>query len=151
MTAPFDVAAAVVDPELPMVTIAELGILRDVVERDGSIEVTITPTYSACPAMTAIAADLAAALADYGNVTVRTRLSPPWSSDWITPDGRAKLAAAGIAPPVAVGPIDVAIAARCPRCGSLRVRRTAAFGSTQCKALFRCESCDEPFEQVKTV
>lgn len=151
------VAAGVLDPELPMVTIADLGILRAVDVTPSGVTVTITPTYSGCPAMREIAADIARRLAraGFGAVTVRTRLAPVWSSDWITPDGRRKLASAGIAPPAParrLGPVMLGLpapAAPCPRCGSAATRRTADFSSTACKSLYRCEECGEPFEAVK--
>ncbi len=154
------VAAAVPDPELPMVTLADLGILRDVETVGETVTVTITPTYTGCPAMAEMGRDLRNRLRQKGflHVTVRTALAPAWSSDWITPAGRAKLAAAGIAPPNAArrqdGPIPLTLVARprtvrCPYCGAAETRQTAAFSATACKALYRCERCDEPFEYVK--
>jgi ring-1,2-phenylacetyl-CoA epoxidase subunit PaaD len=172
------IAAAVPDPELPMVTVADLGILRDVAAEGDSLVVTITPTYSGCPALPEIARDLRRRLAasGYAQVTVRTALAPAWSSDWITAEGRRKLSAAGIAPPHAVpanrgpanrgpanrgparsGPVPLTLTetrrepVTCPRCGSADTTRTAAFGATACKALYRCESCREPFEYVKEI
>ncbi len=157
------VAAAVPDPELPMVTVADLGILRDVAAEDGRLVVTITPTYSGCPALREIAQDLQRRLgaAGFADVTVRTALAPAWSSDWITAAGRRKLRDAGIAPPHAAprnqGPVPLSLTATrrepvtCPRCGSADTAQTAAFGATACKALFRCESCREPFEHVKAI
>ncbi len=167
-----EIAAAVPDPELPMVTVADLGILRDVAAEDGRLVVTITPTYSGCPALREIAHDLRRRLsqAGFAEVTVRTALAPAWSSDWSTAEGRRKLRAAGIAPPRAVppqavpprpgpfrqGPVPLTLTARrepvaCPRCGSRDTTQTAAFGATACKALFRCEACREPFEYVKEI
>jgi ring-1,2-phenylacetyl-CoA epoxidase subunit PaaD len=165
------IAAAVPDPELPMVTVADLGILRGVAAEGERLVVTITPTYSGCPALREIAHDLRRRLAASGfaEVDVRTALAPAWSSDWITGEGRRKLSAAGIAPPHAAparsGPVPLTLTTRgvsppelagtrreavaCPRCGSTATTRTAAFGATACKALFRCESCREPFEYVK--
>ena len=167
------IAAAVPDPELPMVTVADLGILRDVAAAGDSLVVTITPTYSGCPALPEIARDLRRRLAasGYAEVTVRTALAPAWSSDWITAEGRRKLSAAGIAPPHAMsasrgpanrgparsGPVPLTLTetrrepVACPRCGSADTTRTAAFGATACKALYRCESCREPFEYVKEI
>jgi ring-1,2-phenylacetyl-CoA epoxidase subunit PaaD len=156
-------AAAVPDPELPMVTVADLGILRDVSEDDGQLVVTITPTYSGCPALREIAHDLRRRLAAAGfaGATVRTALAPPWSSDWITAEGHRKLREAGIAPPhrapARPGPVPLTLTATrrepvtCPRCGADRTTRTAAFSGTACKALYRCESCREPFEYVKDI
>jgi ring-1,2-phenylacetyl-CoA epoxidase subunit PaaD len=159
VTAAWDVAAATPDPELPMVTLADLGILRGVVETDGGVIATITPTYSGCPAMREISHDLRHRLlqAGYAQVEVRTQLAPAWSSDWITADGRRKLSGAGIAPPSAAprpsGPVPLTLGRRpavaCPRCGSLDTSETASFSATACKSLHRCDACREPFESVK--
>jgi ring-1,2-phenylacetyl-CoA epoxidase subunit PaaD len=162
-----EAAAAVPDPELPMLTVADLGILRGVSAEDGRLVVTITPTYSGCPALREIADDLRYRLAQAGfpDVTVRTELSPAWSTDWITPEGRRKLREAGIAPPGAApygrtprgGPVPLTLSpgrpgpVACPRCGSPDTVQTAAFGATACKALFRCQACREPFEYVKAI
>ncbi|WP_375497408.1 1,2-phenylacetyl-CoA epoxidase subunit PaaD [uncultured Jatrophihabitans sp.] len=159
----WDVAAQVPDPELPMVTLADLGILRDVDTDGTAVTVTITPTYSGCPAMREISHDLRHRLeqAGYFDVTVRTSLAPAWSSDWITAAGRKKLTAAGIAPPnpAAVrgaGPIPLTLSVRprtvaCPRCASTNTVESSAFSATACKALYRCRSCDEPFEYFKEI
>ena len=169
-----ETAASVLDPELPALTIADLGILRDVREADGAVTVTITPTYSGCPAMAQIAADLRRRLteAGYERVHVRTELSPAWTTDWITPDGRRKLAEAGVAPPAERGgPVPVTLASTrpdvwptdppitgtvghtsavpCPRCGSPDTREISRFSGTACKALYQCRACMEPFEHVK--
>jgi ring-1,2-phenylacetyl-CoA epoxidase subunit PaaD len=154
-----EIAAAVPDPELPSLTLADLGILRDVTAEDGRVVVTITPTYSGCPALREIAHDLRHRLSrsGFGDVTVRTALAPAWSSDWITAEGRRKLREAGIAPPRRAprGPVPLTLGparrerVACPSCGSVDTRQTAAFGATACKALFRCEACREPFEYVK--
>ena len=150
-----ETAGSVPDPEFPALTIADLGILRDVREADGAVTVTITPTYSGCPALAQIAADLRRGLkaAGYERVDIRTELSPPWTTDWITPDGRRKLADAGIAPPAEPGarggPVLVPLAVRCPRCGSPDTRELSRFSGTACKALHACQSCREPFEHVK--
>jgi ring-1,2-phenylacetyl-CoA epoxidase subunit PaaD len=161
MVSAYEIAAGVPDPELPMLTVADLGILRDVRECGDAVTVTITPTYSGCPAMREIGADLRARLrlAGYRDVTVRTELSPAWTTDWITAEGRRKLAAAGIAPPgrapTRTGPVPLTLTAAapvpCPRCGSARTRRTSAFGATACKALYACGECLEPFERVKEI
>lgn len=157
------IAAHVPDPELPMVTLGDLGILRDVqVDADG-VTVTITPTYSGCPAMREISHDVRHRLqqAGFGQVEVRTELSPAWSSDWITDAGRTKLTAAGIAPPNhsgmrPAGPVALTLTpiirvVTCPRCGSAQTQETAQFSATACKALYRCRDCAEPFEYVKEI
>jgi ring-1,2-phenylacetyl-CoA epoxidase subunit PaaD len=150
----YDVAATVHDPELPMLTLADLGILRDVIDEGERVVVTITPTYSGCPAMAEIRADLHRALrgAGYEDVDVRTVLTPPWTSDDITAHGRATLAAHGIAPPHRRSTL-VTITPRpaCPQCGSPDATRLSAFGATACRDLHRCNTCREPFEQVKTI
>jgi ring-1,2-phenylacetyl-CoA epoxidase subunit PaaD len=145
--------AAVRDPELRVVTIEELGILRDVAERDGRVTVTITPTYSGCPAMDVIRADIAAALhADgYPDVAVDTTLAEPWTTDWITPAGRDKLTAAGIMPPEPAHGVRLTLTVRCPRCGSPDTEELSRFGATACKSLWRCRACREPFERVKAI
>jgi ring-1,2-phenylacetyl-CoA epoxidase subunit PaaD len=150
------VAAAVVDPELPMLTIADLGILRGVeVAEDGTVVVTITPTYSGCPALAAIRTDLGNALTEAGfrGVTVRTRLTPAWSTNDITPAGRSALADAGVAPPDRTarptGSVVIPLSVRCPSCGSLDTSELSRFGSTACTSLWRCRHCGEPFGHVK--
>lgn len=153
-----DVAAAVKDPELPMLTIADLGILRGVQDDGGHVTVEISPTYSGCPAMGAIRADVTRQLneAGYPDVEVRTVLQPAWTTDWITPDGRRTLAEHGIAPP---GPapqrttlqLGRRAAATCPRCGSSDTIEVSRFGATACKALHKCRTCAEPFEQIKAI
>ncbi|WP_026126338.1 1,2-phenylacetyl-CoA epoxidase subunit PaaD [Nocardiopsis gilva] len=147
---------SVPDPEMPMVDLADLGILRDVrVDDSGAITVTITPTYSGCPAMDAIRADIRARLAEHGHtdVTVHTVFTPPWSTDWITAEGRRKLAEHGIAPPPGraqrPGATFVALSVRCPRCGATDTRELSRFGATACKALYVCDACKEPFDRVK--
>lgn len=160
----WEVAATVTDPELPMVTLADLGVLRDVrVEADGTVVVDITPTYTGCPAMGVMRADLVHALhrAGFGDVEVRTVLSPAWSTDWISEEGRRKLAAGGIAPPGkapvrGAGPVPLNLGpsrrtASCPLCGSADTEELSEFGATACKALRRCRSCREPFEHVKEI
>jgi len=160
----YEVAAATPDPEIPTLTIEDLGILRsvDYLPAEG-IVVTITPTYSGCPAMREIAADVTARLNRVGfeRVTVATQLAPAWSTDWITPEGKRKLAAVGIAPPSAApprtaGPVPLTLGRRppspaCPRCGSLDTRLTAQFSATACKSLHQCNACGEPFEAVKAI
>ncbi len=157
------IAATVADPELPMLSLAELGILRDVRVESGRVIVTIAPTYSGCPALSAIRADLVRALrgGGYLDVAVHTQLDPPWTTDWITPDGRRKLAEHGIAPPgpaphrppgpvaLTLGPLGGGANVACPQCGSSDTVEVSAFGSTACKALWRCLACAEPFERIK--
>jgi ring-1,2-phenylacetyl-CoA epoxidase subunit PaaD len=160
MVSPRDAVAAVVDPEIRAVTIEDLGILRDVREDAGRVTVTITPTYSGCPAMDVIQADIRSALraAGYPHAEVVTVLHPAWSTDHITETGRAKLAAAGIAPPAPGGaagprrlPVRVTLSVRCPRCGSPDTEEISRFGSTACKALWRCRACQEPFDHFKAI
>jgi ring-1,2-phenylacetyl-CoA epoxidase subunit PaaD len=149
-----EAAAAVPDPELPMIGLGDLGVLRSVrVTAPGRVEVVLTPTYTGCPAVEAMAADITGRLREHGmaEVAVRTELSPPWSTDDITAEGRRKLAEAGIAPPrpVAAGPVALRLAVRCPNCGSTDTAVLSRFSSTACKALRRCESCREPFDHFK--
>lgn len=151
----WDLAAAVCDPEVPVLTIADLGVLRDVDVVGDSARVTITPTYSGCPAMDAIRDELVLTLSAAGffPVEVRVTLSPAWTTDWMTDAGKRKLTEYGIAPPTgraAVrGPLPVRITVRCPRCGSLDTREASRFGSTSCKALYECRACLEPFDHFK--
>ena len=159
LASPHETVAAVVDPEIRVLTIEELGVLRSVAEDGaGHVTVTITPTYSGCPAMDVIRSDIRSALAaaGYRDVDVVTQLAPAWSTDLISQSGRDKLAAAGIAPPAraprpdgGAGPVPVALSVRCPRCGSPDTQRLSAFGSTACKALWRCRACGEPFDEIK--
>jgi ring-1,2-phenylacetyl-CoA epoxidase subunit PaaD len=159
-----EVVAGVVDPELPVVTLAELGIVRHVSCDGHAVVVEVTPTYSGCPAMDEIRLDIRRALgrAGFGPVEVRVVLQPPWTTDWITDDGRRKLAIAGIAPPrpaPAGGPVPVNFTppglsagpspVACPRCGGNETVERSRFGSTPCKALHHCRSCDEAFEYMK--
>jgi ring-1,2-phenylacetyl-CoA epoxidase subunit PaaD len=141
--------AAVRDPELQVLTIEELGILRDVAVEGDEITVTITPTYSGCPAMDVIRADIRSALRSAGHqrVEVLTALRPAWTTDWISEAGRSKLAAAGIAPPGAT--VALTLSVRCPHCGSPDTQQLSRFGSTACKALWRCRACAEPFDHLK--
>lgn len=134
------VLASVPDPEIPVVSVVELGIVRQV-DRD---RVLITPTYTGCPATLVIERDIRAALdsAGYRHVRIETALSPAWTTDWITPEGRRKLHAYGIAPPTRQ-------AVECPQCGSAETEEISRFGSTPCKALWRCRACAEPFDLFK--
>ncbi|MFD9939959.1 1,2-phenylacetyl-CoA epoxidase subunit PaaD [Nonomuraea sp. NPDC059023] len=166
------VVAAVPDPELPVLTLGDLGIVREVRQRaDGGFEVVVTPTYSGCPAMDAIREDIGRALP---GAVVTTVLSPPWSTDWITDEGREKLREHGISPPgrlrgrgtvalelsergaVALelsewGAVALELSARCPRCGSPETRLVSRYGSTACKALYTCRVCLEPFDHFKEI
>lgn len=152
----WDVAATVPDPEIPVIGIADLGVLRDVhVRDDGGVEVDITPTYSGCPAMNMIAFNVEVALREAGlpDPRVNLVLSPAWTTDWITDAGREALRAYGIAPPARVASrralfaMDEEVA--CPRCGSAETEKLSEFGSTSCKALWRCVACREPFDHFK--
>ncbi|MFG3103520.1 1,2-phenylacetyl-CoA epoxidase subunit PaaD [Streptomyces sp. NPDC048182] len=160
------VAERVPDPELPMLTLADLGVLREVAVRpDGTVVASLTPTYSGCPAMAEMRADVAARLraAGYERVEIRTVLDPPWTSDWITESGRRKLTEHGIAPPGAApraatppGPVPLVLSPTrrtvpCPRCASADTEETSRFAATACKALWRCRTCREPFEYVKEI
>ncbi|HSV37858.1 MAG TPA: 1,2-phenylacetyl-CoA epoxidase subunit PaaD [Nocardioidaceae bacterium] len=153
------VAATVTDPELPMLTLADLGVLRDVVLDDGQLVVSITPTYSGCPAMATMRDDLVRVLGEAGlSATVRISLAPAWTTDWITDTGRAALAEHGISPPgpAPQGPVTLSLlptrrSVTCPRCASADAALTSEFGSTACKAMYQCRSCLEPFDHVKEI
>ena len=166
-------AEQVTDPELPMLTLADLGVLRDVaIAPDGTVVASLTPTYSGCPAMAEMRAAVAARLraAGFEHVEIRTVLDPPWTTDWITPAGRRKLAEHGIAPPAALRttlpatargrtaaePVLIQLsttrpAVPCPQCGSADTQETSRFSATACRSLWRCRSCREPFEHVKEI
>jgi ring-1,2-phenylacetyl-CoA epoxidase subunit PaaD len=158
-----DICSEVPDPELPVVTIGDLGILRAAtVAADGHVDVVLTPTYSGCPATELIRADVIAALlhAGFDRVEVTTVLAPAWTTDWITESGRRKLAAHGIVPPSPAGNrrrVDVAFTTRgqpepvvrCPRCESADTRLVSQFGATACQAMYRCANCREPFDRIK--
>ena len=136
------------DPEIPVISVVDLGVVRDVWWDEGTLVVEITPTYSGCPATSLISAEIEAALRDRGitDLRLRTRIAPPWTTDWLSGKGRAKLEAYGIAPPQpAGGP------ARCPHCGARDLERISQFGSTPCKAQWRCRSCLEPFDYFKCI
>ena len=151
-------AGSVVDPELPMLTLADLGVLRSVEVDDSRVAVTITPTYTGCPALATMRADLRLALAAAGfaDVEIRTALAPAWSTDWISEAGRRALHAHGIAPPAPVGsgPVPLQLLERrpeprCPRCGSGETHVVSRFGASPCTSQHRCGSCAEPFDKVK--
>jgi ring-1,2-phenylacetyl-CoA epoxidase subunit PaaD len=150
----WDAAASVVDPEIPVLTIADLGVLRDVVVDGDHVEVAITPTYSGCPAMNMIALEIEVALerAGFRHPKVRTVLSPAWTTDWMSEEGRRKLRDYGIAPPQASNSRRALFgeqAVACPQCGSNQTELLSEFGSTSCKALWRCKACREPFDYFK--
>jgi ring-1,2-phenylacetyl-CoA epoxidase subunit PaaD len=173
----WDIASTVCDPEIPVLTIEDLGILRGVrvvdspetatpegTPDDGTsgtaVEVTITPTYSGCPAMDAIGDDLRTAFvaAGYASVDINLVLSPAWTTDWMTESGKAKLEEYGIAPPSGMaaagghsGPVRLSLAVKCPQCNSLNTKELTRFGSTSCKALFVCQDCKEPFDYFKVL
>lgn len=150
----WDAAASVVDPEIPVLTIADLGVLREVALDGDHVEVAITPTYSGCPAMNMIALEIELALerAGFNRPKIRTVLSPAWTTDWMSEEGRQKLRAYGIAPPQASSSRRALFgeqAVACPQCGSESTELLSEFGSTSCKALWRCKSCREPFDYFK--
>lgn len=150
-------AAAVVDPEIPVLTLEDLGVLRGVsLDADGHVEVTITPTYTGCPAMSVFEMDIhmALAAAGFADVSITTVLSPAWTTDWLTDEAREKLRAYGIAPPPAKASRRALFgedSVTCPRCGASDAERIAEFGSTACKALYRCTACREPFDYFKCI
>jgi ring-1,2-phenylacetyl-CoA epoxidase subunit PaaD len=148
--------AAVVDPEIPVLTIVDLGILREVRIEGDEVEAVITPTYSGCPAMNMIAveADLALEKAGFSRRKITLSLSPAWTTDWMSAEGREKLNAYGIAPPAQSSSrlaLFADAAPACPRCASRNVERISEFGSTACKALWRCKACREPFDHFKCI
>jgi ring-1,2-phenylacetyl-CoA epoxidase subunit PaaD len=150
----WDAAASVTDPEIPVLTIADLGVLREVEVTGDRVEVAITPTYSGCPAMTMIALEIELALARAGfrEAKVRTVLSPAWTTDWMSEAGRHKLKDYGIAPPLASSSRRALFGLQqvaCPQCGSENTELLSEFGSTSCKALWRCKACREPFDYFK--
>lgn len=153
-----EILEGVPDPEVPVISVVELGIVRDAtVSASGTIEITITPTYSGCPAMFEIERDIVSALREAGasDVEVRTVLSPAWTTDWIGPEAREKLRRYGIAPPGRAEQGDLITLTRarpsvaCPRCGSTNTRLKSEFGSTACKAIHVCAACGEPFDEFK--
>ncbi|MDI2023150.1 1,2-phenylacetyl-CoA epoxidase subunit PaaD [Paenarthrobacter nicotinovorans] len=170
----WNIASTVCDPEIPVLTIEDLGILRGVRVTEAphhegapdggpastAVEVTITPTYSGCPAMDAIGDDLRKAFEKegYAGVHINLVLSPAWTTDWMTESGKAKLEEYGIAPPSGraaagghSGPVRLSLAVKCPQCSSLNTKELTRFGSTSCKALFVCQDCKEPFDYFKVL
>ena len=145
------------DPEIPVISLVDLGIIRDVAWQGDTLEVTVTPTYSGCPATGVINFDIDRHLRDKGldKIALKRQLSPAWTTDWISEAGRTKLRDYGIAPPVdgtaaCVGALRAPPEVACPRCGSMRTERISQFGSTPCKASWRCEECLEPFDYFKS-
>ncbi len=136
------------DPEIPVISVVDLGVIRGVDLGPDGVTITITPTYSGCPAMSIIALDVRTALAKHGveNLTLDTKIAPPWTTDWLSDKGRAQLEDYGIAPPRAAGG-----PAHCPRCKSRQVEKISQFGSTPCKAQWRCTDCLEPFDYFKCI
>ena len=157
----WEILAGVADPEIPVVSVVDLGIVREVRAEGAALEITVTPTYSGCPATQVIEASIRRALADAGlDATVRTSLAPAWTTDWMTAAGREKLARFGIAPPgarAADAPVPVRFlrttlaTVACPQCRATDTERLSEFGSTACKALYRCRACREPFDYFKPI
>ncbi len=153
----YGVLNTVMDPEVPVISVVELGIVRDVAVEHDAVTITITPTYSGCPAMREIEADIRTALLEHGvrDVQVNLVLSPAWTTDWIGPDAREKLRAYGIAPPGRAEPQGLITLTRarvpvaCPFCGSSDTRLQSEFGSTACKAIHVCNACRQPFDEFK--
>jgi len=156
LEAAWEVLRQITDPEIPVITLDELGIVRDLRETAGGLEVVLTPTYSGCPATEAIQDDVRNALAAFGDVEITLQRAPAWTTDWISEEGRRKLKEYGIAPPGAVAEQTIRLVhpkamagLACPRCGSESTEKLSAFGSTACKAIYRCLACREPFEYFK--
>jgi ring-1,2-phenylacetyl-CoA epoxidase subunit PaaD len=149
----YELLSSVADPEIPVLTLQDLGVLRDVSVAEGKVTVTITPTYAGCPAMDTMRADIESTLAraGYSQVSVQQTLSPAWTTDWMTPAGREKLRAYGIAPPLNTGCGQADGCIECPQCNSSNVKKISEFGSTACKALFQCQDCREPFDYFKYI
>lgn len=153
----YSILDEVCDPEIPVLTVRDLGVVRDInLEEDGTVEVIITPTYSGCPAMNAIEINIRAALQDAGidQVKVTTILSPAWTTDWLSEEGKNKLKAYGIAPPQKSSYdknllFSVERNIKCPRCQSTNTEMISQFGSTACKAMHKCNDCKEPFDYFK--
>lgn len=156
-TSPLQEVAQIPDPEVPVVTIADLGILREASVADGVLRVVITPTYSGCPAMDAIRSRIEHVARKHGlGAEVETRLSPAWTTDWMSDEGREALSRFGIAPPGEKpgGPVALSLSVRrvvCPQCGGDDTEELSRFSGTACKALRRCRSCREPFEEFKAI
>lgn len=144
----WDFLEQVPDPEIPVISVVDLGVVRDVAWLGDTLEVTITPTYSGCPAMGVIALDIETELVKQGikNPTIKTQIAPAWTTDWLSEKGRARLEEYGVAPPQTAGGPE-----RCPRCKSSNLEKISQFGSTPCKAQWRCKDCLEPFDYFKCI
>ncbi len=144
----WDWLETVPDPEIPVISVVDLGVIRDVSVAQDQVTVTITPTYSGCPAMSVISMDIETALAKNGvdNLNIQTRIAPAWTTDWLSEKGRARLEDFGIAPPQPAGGPS-----RCPHCKSDQLEKISQFGSTPCKAQWRCKDCLEPFDYFKCI
>lgn len=149
----YEVLSNVCDPEIPVLTLQDLGVLRDISVAGDTINITVTPTYAGCPAMETMRSDIKSTLAGagYQNVVIHETLSPPWTSDWMSEDGRNKLRAYGIAPPKNTACGRQYSNIECPQCKSDDVKIISEFGSTACKALYQCQSCKEPFDYFKCI
>ena len=149
----YELLSSVVDPEIPVLTLRDLGVLREISVDGRKITVTITPTYAGCPAMEVMRADIESKLAEAGfqQVTVKQSLSPAWTTDWMSENGREKLRAYGIAPPASKSCGQATGTIECPQCGSGDVKLISEFGSTACKALYQCRNCLEPFDYFKCI
>ncbi|WP_171123197.1 MULTISPECIES: 1,2-phenylacetyl-CoA epoxidase subunit PaaD [unclassified Ruegeria] len=144
----WDWLEGVPDPEIPVISVVDLGVIRDVSVSGDAVTVTVTPTYSGCPAMAVISMDIETALATNGivNLQIQTRIAPPWTTDWLSEKARTRLEEFGIAPPQPAGGPT-----RCPHCKSDRLEKISQFGSTPCKAQWRCQDCLEPFDYFKCI
>jgi ring-1,2-phenylacetyl-CoA epoxidase subunit PaaD len=157
----WEAVSAVLDPEVPVLSVVDLGIVRDVREEDGVVIVDVTPTYSGCPAMHVIERDIVDALVDAGAGEVRVNVvfQPAWTTDWISSDARERLRAYGIAPPTGSAAVATELiqlgrradVVACPRCGSRQTTQRSEFGSTACKSIYYCDACAEPFEYLKAI
>lgn len=147
----WQILSTVTDPEVPVLTILDLGIVRDVKINDDEVEIIITPTYTGCPAMDMISMNIKLALLEHGfkKVKITSILSPAWTTDWMTDDGKKKLKEYGIAPPWSNASADQIPIIECPQCNSINTKLISQFGSTACKALYQCNDCKEPFDYFK--
>jgi ring-1,2-phenylacetyl-CoA epoxidase subunit PaaD len=149
----YELLSGVTDPEIPVLTLQDLGVLRDITVTNGAVKVTITPTYSGCPAMETMRDDIEDVLtkAGYSEFTVEQSLSPAWTTDWMSENGREKLRKYGIAPPISTNCGQQTSQIKCPQCSGTHVKLVSEFGSTACKALYQCQDCREPFDYFKCI